>query len=792
MPPADIGEVTVTKLVRPLLVGVLVVTALAAPSPVSRPEPASAYTTIFYNGAGDAPHIGLIGDSTLAATRWYGILGGLTRYNFVLDAESCRRTTHTSCRGREGYAPENTLTVMRRLEGRWGRVLVLMTGYDDPGFDFGDAIDAVMREAISQGIPRVMWLTFRTADVTYVGPTYNSDLHTFRDNNKLLLQKALRYGGRLQIANWAGHSARHPEWVASDGVHLTPAGTVAVTEFIADKVADVLAGRTITPPRPNIPRCRTGVVLRQRDRLTDVNCLERHLASLGFPVAVDHRYGPTTVAAVKFLDYARSWPRDGVANRRVLKAIGVFRPRTPTPWCHASRTLRAGMEGRGVHCLVQALHAAGLSAEAEHPTGSSTGGRRRGPLPPERRPSPVARRRLGDAVPPGDLSPVLPDLDAARPRRRRSSGRVSAPLPLRSRPADPPRGWVRQPGHARGAGRRGASRPPGRRSRRRRVPPRPRGVARSSLNPAQLVGSPSVRFSIWPTLTQPWSDVLAVTLHAEATGWDGVYVADHFMGAGDTAGGARTPSHEGTAALAALGQATERLRIGSLVFSITYRHPSVLANWAASLDHVSNGRLQLGIGAGWQENEHAQYGIDLGPPHVRLERLVEACQVILGLLREDVTNFRGEYFVLTEAIAEPKPVQQPIPLLIGGKGDRMMGVVARYADAWNAWGRADVIAERAAVLDARCTALGRDPASIQRSCQALWFMTDDEARADELIAASPTPAIGGSAARLAEAVSAWRDAGVDEVIVPDFTLGRGAKRLERMDLIISEVAAPFR
>ena len=117
-----------------------------------------------------------------------------------------------------------------------------------------------MREAIRQGIPRVMWLTFRTADVTYVGPTFNSDLHTFRDNNKLLLQKALKYGGRLQIANWARHSARHPEWVTSDGVHLTPAGTAAVTEFIADNVAKVLAGRTITPRRPNIPPCRTGVV----------------------------------------------------------------------------------------------------------------------------------------------------------------------------------------------------------------------------------------------------------------------------------------------------------------------------------------------------------------------------------------------------------------------------------------------------------------------------------------------------------------------------------------------------
>lgn len=301
-----------------------------------------------------------------------------------------------------------------------------------------------------------------------------------------------------------------------------------------------------------------------------------------------------------------------------------------------------------------------------------------------------------------------------------------------------------------------------------------------------------MRFSIWPTLAQPWSDVLAVTTHAEATGWDCVYVADHFMAAGDAAGGPRTPTHEGTAALAALGQATERLRLGSLVFSITYRHPAVLANWAATMDHVSNGRLLLGIGAGWQENEHAQYGIELGPRRVRLERFTEACQVIVGLLRKDVVDLRGEHFVVTEAIAEPKPVQQPVPILIGGKGDRMMGVVARYADAWNMWGRADVIAERAAVLDDRCTAIGRDPASVQRSCQALWFVTDDDARADELVAASPMPAIGGSTARLGEAVAAWRDVGVDELIVPDFTLGNGAQRLDRMDLIITDVAGAFR
>jgi probable F420-dependent oxidoreductase len=301
-----------------------------------------------------------------------------------------------------------------------------------------------------------------------------------------------------------------------------------------------------------------------------------------------------------------------------------------------------------------------------------------------------------------------------------------------------------------------------------------------------------VRFSIWPTTQQPWSDILEVTRYAESTGWDGAYVADHFMGSGDTAVGPKAPTHEATAVIAALAGATERLRLGSLVLSVTFRHPAVLAKWATSVDHVSDGRLLLGVGAGWQENEHSQYGLELGSPRTRLERFEEACEVLVGLLRHDVTNVRGKHYVVTDAIAEPKPVQQPLPIMIGGKGDRMMGIVARYADEWNAWGRADTIADRLTVLDERCEAIGRDPASIECSCQALWFITDDEARADELIARAPMAAIGGSTRRLADAVAAWREAGVDEVIVPDFTLGQGRQRLDRMDVILNDVAAPFR
>lgn len=303
-----------------------------------------------------------------------------------------------------------------------------------------------------------------------------------------------------------------------------------------------------------------------------------------------------------------------------------------------------------------------------------------------------------------------------------------------------------------------------------------------------------MRFSIWPSLGQPWGDVLEVTRHAEATGWDGVYVADHFMGdAGGGFGAVSAPTLEATAALPALALATQRLRLGTLVLGNTYRHPAVLANWAATVDQLSGGRLLLGVGAGWQENEHAQYGIRLPPPGERLERFEEACHVWNGLLREPTTTFAGTHYQLTDAICEPKPVQSRLPLLIGGKGDRMMGVVARHADEWNMWGLADVIAERAAVLDQRCESIGRDPSDIKRSAQALVLLTDDRTKADAFLEGTGgRAAIAGTTDDVADAVGAWQAVGLDEVIVPDFTLGRGARKLEHMDAIVEVVAPAFR
>jgi F420-dependent oxidoreductase-like protein len=302
-----------------------------------------------------------------------------------------------------------------------------------------------------------------------------------------------------------------------------------------------------------------------------------------------------------------------------------------------------------------------------------------------------------------------------------------------------------------------------------------------------------MRFSLWTNLSQSWADVIDAATHAERTGWDGVFVADHFM---PDAGGpfpADQPTFEATAALSALAERTKRVRLSALVFGITYRHPAVLAKWAATTDHISNGRLMLGLGAGWQENEHEQYGIELGRPGVRIDRFKEALIVIRGLLDDATTTLDGEHYTLQDAIAHPKPVQAHLPLLVGGNGDRMLGLVARHADEWNMWSLPAALAERRAVLDQKCEAIGRDPGTLLTSTQALFVVLDSNDEADTwLKMLEGRPAVAGTADRIAETVAAWRDVGVDEVIVPDFTLGTGSRRADALDTIIEQVAPAFR
>jgi len=303
-----------------------------------------------------------------------------------------------------------------------------------------------------------------------------------------------------------------------------------------------------------------------------------------------------------------------------------------------------------------------------------------------------------------------------------------------------------------------------------------------------------MRFSIWPGGHRSWDDLLSLAQHAEATGWDGVYLADHFMPDtgpdGPTADG---PNLECWSALAGLAAATQRVRLGTLVSSVTYRHPAVLAKIAAAIDNISAGRLLLGVGAGWQQNEHTAYGLELGSVKERLDRFEEAVQVLLGLSREPRTTFTGEYFTVTDAPNQPAPVQQPLPLLIGGSGEkRTMRIAARFADEWNAWTTPELMAQKQAVLARHCDDLGRDRHEITVSTQALLYLSTDESWLAKYRDRDPgRPRIIGTPAEVVDIVAAYRDVGVDELILPDFTMSSAALARDVYDLFMTEVAPHF-
>jgi alkanesulfonate monooxygenase SsuD/methylene tetrahydromethanopterin reductase-like flavin-dependent oxidoreductase (luciferase family) len=297
-----------------------------------------------------------------------------------------------------------------------------------------------------------------------------------------------------------------------------------------------------------------------------------------------------------------------------------------------------------------------------------------------------------------------------------------------------------------------------------------------------------VRLSLWPTLRQPWSDVLDAARHADATGWDRVYVADHFMGDGAN-DPTDVPTLESTAVLAALATATVGIGLGTLVLGNTYRHPAVVANWIATVDHLSGGRAVLGLGAGWQANEHEQYGIELPSPGDRRRRFAEACEVIRGLLDRPSVSFEGATYVLRDAISEPKPIGR-VPLLLGGRRERMLGVVARWADEWNIWADAAQLRDRDAVLRAQCEKVGRDPSTIVRSANALVLVTDDADAARAFAGPTGRPAVAGGRSALTDFLGPLLDAGLDEFVVPDNHLGRGGARHEAMG-VLADAAGSF-
>ncbi len=297
-----------------------------------------------------------------------------------------------------------------------------------------------------------------------------------------------------------------------------------------------------------------------------------------------------------------------------------------------------------------------------------------------------------------------------------------------------------------------------------------------------------MRFSFWPTPSLSYADTLTLAQHASRTGWDGVWLADHFMpNAEDTS----TPWPEAWTTLAALAATVENVRLGTLVTGNTYRHPAVLAKMAATIDHISGGRLVLGLGSGWQENEHQQYGLPFNTFGERLAKLDEACRIIKSLFSETSTSFDGKYYTLTDASLEPKPVQTPLPLLIGGGGEKVtLKITAKYADEWNVWGDVATLRHKMNILDQHCETVGRNPEEIQRSAVALLFMSEDNAFVEKMKNTDiGRPAIVGTPAEVADIVSQYAEAGVNELIVPDFTLGGEAQKISTMDLFLETVKA---
>ena len=235
-----------------------------------------------------------------------------------------------------------------------------------------------------------------------------------------------------------------------------------------------------------------------------------------------------------------------------------------------------------------------------------------------------------------------------------------------------------------------------------------------------------VRFGLFLSQAgRSWDESLGRFQQAEALGFDHAWLVDHLT---PTSGPPDRPMHEAWTLLAAIAARTERIRLGVLVTSNTFRHPSILAKQAATVDHVSDGRLILGLGAGWHADEHRRYGLDLPPPAERVDRLEEAIAILIALMGAERTTFEGLHYRLEDAPLEPKPLQKPrIPLLIAAHRPRMIRLAARYADQWDTFpelagsatdGVTTTVAERVAAFDAACRATGRDPATIRRSTWA--------------------------------------------------------------------------
>jgi F420-dependent oxidoreductase-like protein len=316
------------------------------------------------------------------------------------------------------------------------------------------------------------------------------------------------------------------------------------------------------------------------------------------------------------------------------------------------------------------------------------------------------------------------------------------------------------------------------------------------------VGRHPIRFGVqtapqqisWAELRETWQEV-------ETLGFDTLWVNDHLL---PSVGPSDAPNFEGWTMLGAMAALTSHVRIGVMVSSNTFRHPAVLAKMATTVDHISDGRLIVGIGSGYFAREHQVYGIPLHTPSRRARQLEEALQVIRKLWTEEAASFTGTYYQLANAPFAPKPVQKPYPpIMIGGTGEKMvLPLVAKYADLWNAGGLGiEALARKIAILEEHCARIGRDTSDIEKTYLTPLYLRSNPAEVERLLTQIPQVQtlsieqmraliLAGDVAAVQRRVQAYLDVGITHVII---ALRRpGFYDREGLRLFAKEVMPAFR
>ena len=287
-----------------------------------------------------------------------------------------------------------------------------------------------------------------------------------------------------------------------------------------------------------------------------------------------------------------------------------------------------------------------------------------------------------------------------------------------------------------------------------------------------------------------WDDWLALARDCERLGFETLFRSDHY---GNDWDAPFVGSLDAWGTICGLAAVTERLRLGTLVSPATFRHPSNLAKLAVTADHISAGRIELGIGTGWMEQEHRAYGFPFPPMRERMDRLAEQLEVIAGSFAPGPFSFSGEHFSVAELDATPKPVQQPFPLLMGGKAaPRGARLAARFAAEYNV---VEATPEEAAAarerLDRACTEAGRDPATLRFSLMHPFLIGRDAGERERRAAALPGGAAGTSLAGTPEQIAArlreYEAAGIERVMLQHLLV----RDRDALELIAAEVVPAF-